>query len=68
MTEMIAGNLRRFMEERSLSVSLLERMSDVSAHSIRGYVYGKNLPNLVNALKLSRAMGITLDELVEVRE
>ena len=32
--------------------------------TIRDYLYKQRMPGLINALKLSRAMGITLDELV----
>ena len=64
MRDEVLCKLRGFMKKQNLSCTLMEYLSEVPADTIRDYLYKQRIPGLINALKLSRAMGITLDELV----
>jgi transcriptional regulator with XRE-family HTH domain len=69
-----AGRLRSLMEAQRVSAEKLSRLSRVNVRMINRYRAGKNEPRdswgdpTANALKLARALGVEVDELLPPRE
>jgi transcriptional regulator with XRE-family HTH domain len=66
-------NLKNLIEDKGYSVSSLSNMSGVNENTIRSYInYNVNdkpkIPSLQNAIKLSLALGVTLEYLCDLPE
>lgn len=66
-------NLKNLIEDKGYSVSCLSKMSGVNENTIRSYTtYNVNdkpkIPTLKNAIKLSLALGVSLEYLCDIPE
>lgn len=62
---MLSENLKKMRNEKKLGVRELERLSDVSHTIIMNIESGKyKNPTIISIMKLSKALGVTIDELV----
>lgn len=66
---MLRENLKRIRTEKGLSIRELQRMSGVSHTIIMNIESGKSKnPTIIPIMKLSRALDVTIDELVYGKE
>ena len=56
--------LNEAMELRNMSVGALSEKTGIGAKKIENYIAGKPTPSLADAIELSKALDITLDEFV----
>ena len=57
-------NLQMIRKQKGISQTRLAQLSGVHRVSIVRYEEGRTTPNARNALKLARALGCTIDELL----
>lgn len=55
--------LQRILFERDITVTQLQEMTDLSYANLTLIVKGKNLPNLLPAMKIARALNVTVEDL-----
>lgn len=60
----LAKNLARFRKEKGLTQEELVRLSGVAISQIRRYETDKSLPSLDVIIKLAKALGVSIDEMV----
>lgn len=66
MQEAFARNLSVCLAERNLSAYQLELESGISQYTIYSYTKSNNrIPNLYSAYKIAKALGVTVDRLLE---
>jgi transcriptional regulator with XRE-family HTH domain len=59
-----ANNLAKFRKEKGLTQEELVRLSGVAISQIRRYETDKSLPSLDVIIKLAKALGVSIDEMV----
>ena len=59
----VVNNLKEYMDKSGLSIHEIAKKSDLTAPAICRYKSENRTPNLYNAYKIARTLGITLDEL-----
>lgn len=59
------ANLKRARTARGLSRSGLGALCGLTSRAITYYEEGKRIPNIDNAHKLAKALGLTLDDLLK---
>ena len=64
----VAKKLCDIVRERNLSTLELQHMTGIERSQFYKWMSGRTLPSLENAVKVCRALGITLEELVEGME
>ena len=65
MEKTIATNLKRYRRLNHVTQEQLSKMSCVPRVSIARYETGVHIPDLPAAVKLAKAIGITVDELIQ---
>jgi transcriptional regulator with XRE-family HTH domain len=61
--ETMGQRLQRLRKEAGLSQSALARATGIPVTTIRGWEQDRRLPRIDSALKVARALGISLDKL-----
>ena len=56
--------IRNIRKQRRLTLEMLAKMSGVSRVSINRYELNKREPKLSDAMKIARALGVTVEELM----
>ena len=67
MMDNVAAHILAAKEERGLSYGQLADVTGIAGNTLMQYVRGRCLPSTYVLYQLSRALGVTMDELVTVR-
>lgn len=62
--ELFGKRLKEERQRQFLSQTNLAKLADMRQPNIRNYERGNVLPNLDSAIRLAKALGVTLDSLV----
>lgn len=61
-------NLKKIRVDKNITQVELSDMTGITQQNISAYENGKNIPLLDSAAKIADALGVSLDELVSIRE
>lgn len=61
-------NLKKIRVNKNITQVELSDMTGITQQNISAYETGKNIPLLDSAAKIADALGVSLDELVSIRE
>jgi transcriptional regulator with XRE-family HTH domain len=63
MAKQFGKNLRILLLQRNMSVTVLARISKVNAATIRNFIQRNTIPNLETALRITDALGVSVESL-----
>ena len=66
--DIFSGNLKHMMEETGYTVTDLSFDSGISQSAISRYVNGERIPSPLNAIKIAKELGVSIDELIDFYE
>lgn len=65
---MLTSNIGKLLKESPLKREYIMKELNVSANTLSNWATGKNLPSLEKAFRLSRLLGVTVEDLYDWKD